>query len=317
MTHYRKTSDLGNILIQPYFQSLKFAFTLPLIALTISLNGCQIVSANGQSNHSAKSSILPTTAAYSLHVTRDIAYGQDARQKLDIYTPADNQQYPVLIFVYGGSWQSGSRQKYAFIGRQFAKAGYTTVVIDYRLAPQSIYPDYVIDTAQAMNWVFHNIAQYGGNPEQLFVMGHSAGAFNAIAAVDDKRFWSKTGIPDKSLLGVIGLAGPYDYDFRLDNTQIAFPKNATREQVMPVYHLRPSTPPHLLVTGSKDTLVHSYNTDSLQKALQNANGKVERIEVPASHAGVVASLSKPLKPFYPTFNQIHNFMQRKLAETSH
>lgn len=301
------------------WQTPKHGMALMLLALGLTLASCQtgnrasnprtagVTQSVSQSLPSAKSGGKST-----INVTPNLAYGQDARQRLDIYTPADNQRHPVVIFVYGGSWKQGKRQTYAFVGKQFAKAGYTTVVVDYRLAPQHVFPDYVNDTAHAMGWVYQNIAHYGGNPEQLFVMGHSAGAFNVVSAVDDSRFWTQAGIPDKAVLGVIGLAGPYDYDFRLGTTQVAFPKGSTPEQVMPVYHIRQGVPPHLLVTGDKDTVVYPQNADSLQRALIKAGAQVERVAVPASHVGVVTSLSKPLQPFYPTFRKITDFLQRHL-----
>lgn len=295
-----------------------------LIALTfgITLSGCQnsvlanpTISEPPTTHPTAKA--MPTHATVNrIKTTTDITYGTDKRQRLDIYTPDDNQRHPVLIFVYGGSWERGKRQTYAFVGRQFAKAGYITVVMDYRLAPQHIFPDYVTDTAHAMSWVYRNIAQYSGNPEQMFVMGHSAGAFNVVSAIDDDRFWSEAGVPNQAVLGVIGLAGPYDYDFRLGTTQVAFPKDATPQQVMPVYHIRQGIPPHLLVTGEKDTVVYPQNADSLQMALTKAGGQVERLQVPATHVGIVVGLSKPLQPFYPTYDKILDFMQRQLPQNN-
>ena len=208
-----------------------------VIALVgLSLTGCHSM-ATKNAPIAAKADST-STISNGIKTIKNIAYGTDARQQLDIYTPADGQRHPVLIFVYGGSWQHGKRQTYGFVGKQFAKSGYTTVVVDYRLAPANVFPDYVLDTASAMGWVYRNIAQYGGNPNQLFVMGHSAGAFNVVSAVDDSRFWKTTGIPNKAILGVIGLAGPYDYDFRSGTTKVAFPANSTRQQVMPVYHIR-------------------------------------------------------------------------------
>lgn len=294
--------------ISPNKYKLGAAAVIALVGL--SLTGCQAM-ATKNAPIAAKADST-STVSNGIKTTKNIAYGTDARQQLDIYTPADGQRHPVLIFVYGGSWQHGKRQTYGFVGKQFAKSGYTTVVVDYRLAPANVFPDYVLDTASAMGWVYRNIAQYGGNPNQLFVMGHSAGAFNVVSAVDDSRFWKTTGIPNKAILGVIGLAGPYDYDFRSGTTKVAFPANSTRQQVMPVYHIRQDVPPHLLVTGSKDMIVYPQNADSLQKALTQAGGNVERVQVPATHVGVVIGLAAPLQSFYPTFNKVNDFMQRHL-----
>lgn len=343
LTQYTNSSEKEIIMyLQPHLysaykkifntQSAKFKLSAMFIVGTLGLTACQSAPSSMMAHQSTSQSLtqglasqtLPTNAAKDktaqsvtssmngVQVIKNIAYGADARQRLDIYTPADGQRHPVLVFVYGGSWQSGKRQTYAFVGKQFAKAGYTTVVVDYRLAPTHVFPDYVLDTANAMGWVYRHINQYGGNPDQLFVMGHSAGAFNVVSAVDDKRFWSQAGIPDKAVVGVIGLAGPYDYNFRVGSTQVAFPKDSTQQQVMPVYHIRQGVPPHLLVTGSKDTVVYPQNADSLQQAIVKAGGNVERIEVPASHAGIVIGLARPLQPFYPTFNKVNAFMQRHL-----
>ena len=85
------------------------------------------------------------------------------------------------------------------------------------LSPANVFPDYVLDTASAMGWVYRISLNMAAIPNQLFVMGHSAGAFNVVSAVDDSRF-GKPGIPNKAMIGVIGLAGPYDYDFRSNGT---------------------------------------------------------------------------------------------------
>ena len=98
-------------------------------------------------------------------VTKDIAYGDDALQNLDIYYPKDlasalrgqdstsaMDNYPMVVFVHGGSWQSGNKDDYAFVGESLAQAGYVTAVINYRKAPEHVYPDYVKDTAQAIAW---------------------------------------------------------------------------------------------------------------------------------------------------------------------
>lgn len=325
--------DTFTALIRKQHQRMSnLGISLLTFAVGIMLGGCQSGYQSGYQNTTLPQSSasyatsnltiakpLPVNQKVSSHdigVMTDIAYGQDERQRLDIYAPADNQPHPVLVFVYGGSWERGKRQTYSFVGRQFAKVGYTTVVMDYRLAPQHVFPDYVTDTAQAMGWVYQHIAQYGGNPEQMFVMGHSAGAFNVVSAVDDNRFWSQAGVPNRAVLGVIGLAGSYDYDFRLGTTQVAFPTTATQQQVMPVYHIRQGVPPHLLVTGTKDTVVYPQNADSLQTALTKAGGQVERLQVPATHAGIVVGLSKPLQPFYPTYGKILDFMQRQLTQNN-
>ena len=257
--------------------------------------------------------------ASDLRVLTDVAYGADARQKLDIYQPNRpvGTPSPVVIFVYGGSWQNGSKAGYGFVGKSLAQAGYTTVVIDYRLAPQHRYPAFVQDTADAIAWTYRNIGKYGGRSDQLFVMGHSAGAFNAITAVNDQRFWKTTAVPDAAVLGVIGLAGPYAYDFTTDPTRIVFPEGATLEQIMPDRHPRPHAPPHYLLTAENDRVVYDFNTTRMQAALQSVGVPVQVGVVPnVGHASMIVSMATPTEFLGDTRQMVLKYMQQRLAATS-
>lgn len=137
-------------------------------------------------------------------------YGADARQRLDIYAPrnAGPGERPVVIFFYGGSWNSGTRSGYAFVGRALAAQGFVTVIPDYRLVPAIRYPGFVEDGAAAVRWTREHIAGFGGDPARLVLMGHSAGAYiAAMLAVDDR--W--LGRDRQAVRGLVGLAGPYDF----------------------------------------------------------------------------------------------------------
>jgi len=251
-----------------------------------------------------------------VQVVRDLAYGATDRQKLDIYQPKQSigQSSPVVIFVYGGSWQNGSKAGYGFIGHSLAQAGYTTVVIDYRLAPKQRYPAFVQDTADAIAWTYRNISQYGGNPQQLFVMGHSAGAFNAITAVNDQRFWRTTGVPDQAVLGVIGLAGPYAYDFRDYSTRKVFPVGAHPDQIMPDRHPRPNAPAHYLLTAQRDRVVYDFNTQRMQAALQSVGVPVQVGVVPrVGHASMIVAMATPTEFLGSTRQMVLDYLNRRLG----
>ena len=256
-----------------------------------------------------------------VRVVSDLAYGATDRQKLDIYQPkrpagqsTTGQSNPVVIFVYGGSWQNGSKAGYGFIGHSLAQAGYTTVVIDYRLAPKYRYPAFVQDTADAIAWTYRNISQYGGNPQQLFVMGHSAGAFNAITAVNDQRFWRTTGVPDQAVLGVIGLAGPYAYDFTTDSTRKVFPVGAHPDQIMPDRHPRPHAPAHYLLTAQRDRVVYDFNTDRMQAALQSVGVPVQVGVVPkVGHASMIVAMATPTEFLGSTRQMVLDYLAQRLS----
>lgn len=246
----------------------------------------------------------------------NIAYGQDTRQKLDIYQPlhlTNSNPRPVILFVHGGSWEEGNKDDYLFVGESFTRAGYVTVVMNYRLAPVHKYPDYVQDTARAIQWINQNISRYGGNPQQLVVMGHSAGAFNAVEAVDNPRWLIEVNVPVSSIKAVVGIAGPYSYDFRTDSTRDAFPANAVPDQVMPDRHVRTDAPPHLLLVGSKDQRVKPANAQKMHAALQARQIPVQLQTVEgANHISIMAAVATRLSWYKSTREQILDYLAKTL-----
>lgn len=140
------------------------------------------------------------------------AYGSDPRQKLDVYRPVDHGgKLPVLVFCYGGAWNSGDRELYDFAGRAFAAAGFLTIVFDYRLVPEARFPAFVEDTAAAIAWASRNAQRFGGDGGRVFLVGHSAGAYNVALAALDRRYLDAQGLDPGVIAGVAGLAGPFDF----------------------------------------------------------------------------------------------------------
>lgn len=256
------------------------------------------------------------TPKQDFSVQPDIAYGQDQRQKLDVYQPLQSghrKPRPVILFVHGGSWEQGSKEDYLFVGESFTRAGYVTVIMNYRLAPAHQYPDYVQDTALAIQWINRNIARYGANPQQIVVMGHSAGAFNVVEAVDNLRWLSEVEVPVSHIRAVIGIAGPYSYDFRTDSSRNAFPASASPDQVMPDRHVRADAPPHLLLTGSNDQRVKLANAQKMQAALQARQIPVQLDTVQgASHVSIMAAVASRLAWYHDTRQQILDYLARTL-----
>ncbi len=143
--------------------------------------------------------------------TLNLEYGPDPRNKLDVYQPLDGDGYPVVVFFHGGSWTTGSREDYKFIGEALASQGILAVIAGFRLYPQVRYPDFLADSAQAVSWVAREASLYGGDSRRLYVMGHSSGAYNAAMLALDPRWLSSAGLAPTALAGWIGLAGPYDF----------------------------------------------------------------------------------------------------------
>nr|WP_245900788.1 alpha/beta hydrolase [Deinococcus yavapaiensis] len=246
-----------------------------------------------------------------LVVDKNRAYGSDPRQVLDVYAPLHARGAPVLIFIHGGSWTGGSKDGYKFVGESFARAGLVTVVMSYRLAPVNRYPSYVQDAASAIRWTRENAARFGGDPNTLFVSGHSAGGFNAVEVVVNRRWLQEVDVPVSSVKGVIGIAGPYSYDFRQFSSRNAFPKDAAPEDVMPSYHVRRDAPPHLLLVAEKDQVVGPENAVRMEAALRAAGVPVERRVLPKlDHYTIVGSLSRRLTFLGETRQAVLEFVNR-------
>lgn len=144
----------------------------------------------------------------------DLAYGPLPRQKLDVYTPTvptPPAGFPVVVFFYGGTWTTGERGEYRFMGEALAERGILAVVADYRLYPEVRYPEFLKDSALAVAWSLDNAARLGGDPKRVFLMGHSAGGYNAAMVALDPRWLAPTGHSAKELAAWIGLAGPYEF----------------------------------------------------------------------------------------------------------
>ena len=264
------------------------------------------------------------TANGGVGVSKDILYGDEPLQDLDIYYPKPlaqamktnttiKQEYPMVVFVHGGSWESGSKEEYAFVGQSLAQAGYVTAVINYRKAPEHVYPDYVEDTAQAIAWSYKNAKRFHANPERFAVVGHSAGAFNAVAAIANEDFLKPYGIKPTDISAVIGIAGPYSYDFRKFSSVTAFAADATPDEVMPDRQIKGAQPPYLLLTAEKDKVVYATNTIKMTQALKAAGVTVQTSEIKgASHATSIGAMAPPLRWVNDVRAQVLSYFDKTL-----
>lgn len=241
-----------------------------------------------------------------------LSYGDGPRRKLDVYRPLDARgQAPVVVFFYGGNWDSGERGNYAFVGRALASRGIVTVVADYRLYPEVTYPDFLTDSAMAVAWIAKRAASYGGDPKRLFVMGHSAGAYNAAMLALDSRWLGAQGMAPSDLRGWIGLAGPYDFlPIRNDEVKPVFHYPATPAESQPINHVGGNAPPALLIAARDDKVVNPVtNTGHLASKLRAQRDQVdERYFDKVSHTTLVGSLSGPLRWLAPTLDSVADFV---------
>ncbi|QLH41235.1 MAG: alpha/beta hydrolase [Defluviicoccus sp.] len=252
--------------------------------------------------------------------TRDIAYGSDDRQRLDVYVPttADSSRRaepprPVVVFFYGGSWRGGRRQYYRFIGEALTRRGYIVVIPDYRVYPQVRFPAFVEDGAAAVAWTLRTIAGHGGNPRRVFLMGHSAGAHIAALLATDPAYLTAAGAERSRLRGFVGLAGPYCFDpAEYQATRPVFADTPDPAATMPCNHADGEAPPMLLLHGTDDETVWPKNSQTLARRVTAAGGAAELREYPGTgHLGIVLALAKPFRRSGGVLDEIDRFLSTR------
>jgi acetyl esterase/lipase len=211
---------------------------------------------------------------------------------LDVYRPAGPAAAggaPVVVFLYGGSWTSGKREYYRFVGDALAQRGVLVLIPDYRKAPAHPFPAFMADGASAVAWASANAARYGGDANRVFLMGHSAGAQIAALLATDARYLGVHDMRPTELAGVIGLAGPYDF-LPLTEHKIkqALGPPAGWPQTQPINFVSGDEPPFLLIQGDADTRVDPGNTPRFAARLRAQGDAVTEIIVPGvGHVGLV------------------------------
>lgn len=245
--------------------------------------------------------------------TAGIAYGDDPRQKLDVYVPHHApKDAPVVVFFYGGSWNSGDREDYSFVGEALASRGIVAVIADYRLYPQVRYPLFLEDGAKAVAWTHAHIQNFSGDPQRVYLMGHSSGAYIAAMLALDPHLLGKVGMSPKDVRGWIGLAGPYDF-LPIKNPDVRpvffWPDSPLQSQ--PINHVSRAAPPALLIAASEDELVDpTRNTGGMARKLREAGVPVRELYYSRpSHITLVATLSRPLRQLAPVFDQVVSFIK--------
>lgn len=242
----------------------------------------------------------------------DQAYGPAPRQTLDVYTPRRmDAAAPVAVFFYGGGWEKGRKWDYGWVAQALANRGYVVVLPDYRLYPQVRFPTFLEDAAQSVRWAADNAPAYGGDPSRIVLLGHSAGAYNAVMLALDERYLKAAGVNPGALQAVVGIAGPYDFLPLEGHAAGVFGGAKDPGQTQPVELARPDAPPMLLLTGLADKIVDPSNTEALGRAVQQAGGKAEVRTYPGvGHNEIMAAISVPFRERASVLDDIASFLSR-------
>ncbi|WP_197454785.1 alpha/beta hydrolase [Stieleria varia] len=253
------------------------------------------------------SSLLLPTAAYSADpqsyaTVTDILYRANndslsdyarERCRLDVYHPTDKTGYPTVVWFHGGGLTGGNRS----VPKALQDKGIAVVAVNYRLSPKVTSPTYVQDAAAAVAWTIQNISTYGGDPDKVFVSGHSAGGYLTSMVGLDKRYLAEHDIDADRLAGLIPYSGHTITHFTVRSERGIDGKQPIVDEMAPLYHVRPDAPPILLITGNRELeMLGRYEENAyLWRMLKVAGHKdVELMELDGYNHGQMAEPAHPL-----------------------
>ena len=231
----------------------------------------------------------------------DIPYGEDERQKVDVYMPDDASvaHAPVLMFMHGGYWVIGHKDLMGFMGPAITPAPAVLVSVGYRLAPGAKYPQQVDDCRAALRWVYDNIADYGGSPDRIHVSGHSAGGHLAAMLTLQREQRNALGLPDDVVKACFPVSGVFDVADTLQDRREAFLR--TQDDVRdasPLHNTAGNTVPFLLEIGSDDFDNLRSQHPQMLAALRSQTGYVEElVREGHNHFGISLDHADPESPW--------------------
>ena len=232
-------------------------------------------------------------------VAKDIKYGSDTKQKLDIYAPKNSSELrPVILFWHGGSWKSGNKKHYAFVADYLRSVGAVVCVVGHPLFPDQAFPGFIDDAKQAIDWAKQNIHEYGGDPNKIFLMGHSSGAHIALIASLKNQ---------NKVTGCISIAVPNEIS-RHHYGQI-FGQAFETQAEQPLHYIKSvkASGNFLLIHGRRDKIVSINDSVLINKELHRAGHKTMLVETRFGHFLVLLYISWPFGPLLGVGSFIKKF----------
>ncbi len=254
-----------------------------------------------------------------VHKIRNITYDTAHNLQLDVYTPRKiKEPKKILIFVHGGNWVHGKKSIYKFFGKGMARKGIIGVIVDYRLSPSAEYDGMATDVANAVKWVKQNCLSFGGDTNNIFISGHSAGGQLAGLVATDNFYFEKLRMrnPIKGTVLIDGFGLDMYRYFKASTSEkdTLYKRVFTNDpsnwkKASPAYHLKKGMPPILMFLGGKTYPVIALTNNEFYAELKNYQPNAELITVKGK--GHVPMIFQFINPYVKAYGHILNFMEVK------
>jgi acetyl esterase/lipase len=246
---------------------------------------------------------LPASAQQQYTTVNNISYYSDAeigkddyiksQCVLNFYYPKGLKNYPTIVWFHGGGITGGAKE----IPRALMDKGFAVIGVGYRLSPKAKAPAYINDAAAAVAWTFKHIAEYGGNPDLIFVSGHSAGGYLGMMLAFDKKYLNKYQIDANKIAGLIPFSGQAITHFTVRAERGMKDTQPVIDEYAPLYFVRADAPRTLLITGDREMeLLGRYEENAyLLRMLKLTGHKTSRLyEIQGFDHGGMAEPAFPL-----------------------
>jgi acetyl esterase/lipase len=262
-------------------------------------------------------------APFEVEVVKGIAYrdGEGAdpiRNQLDLYLPQGQKNFPVLLFVHGGTWKSGNKDLYAGLGKLYAKNGVGTVIINYRLSPKVQHPAHIQDVARAFAWIHQNIAKYGGDPANIFISGHSAGGHLVSLLSTNESYLKAENLNFGNIKGTIALSGVHILVPNAMFKSIFTDDKEVVKSASPIEHVTGNHPPFLLIYADKDLPTLNVQSEQMCNKLTGCQCEARTVKIAdRTHISIITSMINEADPANQAifdFLAKHGGLKRKQAK---
>jgi acetyl esterase/lipase len=243
-----------------------------------------------------------TAGNFEIEIIKNVAYKQGdgadpVRHRLDLYLPKGKKDFPVLMFVHGGAWKFGNKDLYEALGKVYAKNGIGTVIINYRLSPQVKHPEHIRDVAKAFSWVHANIGSHGGDRDELFLCGHSAGGHLVSLLATNETYLKEEKLTTAAIKGVIAMSGVYTIVPVGALKGIFTADPAVVQSASPLSHVTGQHPPFLILYAQKDYATLDLMAEAMCKKLKDCQCDATVMKIAdRDHISIITSMAKESDP---------------------